>query len=93
MTESLPPDLQQFVRLSVAGGRYGSEAELMVEAVRALRNQDVDWERFRSDFQARIEQLDQGDAIDIDRDQFGKFFDELIAETDREIVNESSRPR
>ena len=47
MTEVLPPDLQQFVKQELASGAYQSEEELMVEAVRLLRDSHLGWDELR----------------------------------------------
>jgi Arc/MetJ-type ribon-helix-helix transcriptional regulator len=40
MPIQLPHDLEQFVRTAVARGRFGSENEALVEAVRLLRERE-----------------------------------------------------
>jgi Arc/MetJ-type ribon-helix-helix transcriptional regulator len=93
MTEILPPDLQQYVHQSIAAGLYPSEAEMMAEAVRALRSQDAELARFRSGLKERLAELERGHFTEVPRDQLGKFFDDLVAETDREMTGESGKPQ
>ena len=37
MSETLPPDVQQFVRDAIATGEYATEEEVLTQAVRVLR--------------------------------------------------------
>lgn len=65
---SFPPELSDFVQRAVATGRYGSEEELLVDAVRQLREKDAYIEAFRAQMRERIAQLDRGDAIVLEDD-------------------------
>jgi putative addiction module CopG family antidote len=90
MSETLPADLQQFVREELATGRYPSERDLVVDAVRLLREARVQEEDLRAKIQARIASLERGEAIELDDDEaLGRFFDEIEAEVDQE----EGRPR
>jgi len=65
---SFPPDLAQFVQQELASGRYKSEQELVQVAVRALRDQESNLQRFRAELQKRLDGLDRGEGIELDGD-------------------------
>ncbi len=69
MTEVLPSDLQQFVREEVASGMYKTEDEVVIEAVRMLRESTVRREQLRQEIQGRIERLDRGEGIECESDE------------------------
>jgi Arc/MetJ-type ribon-helix-helix transcriptional regulator len=91
MSEILPAGLQQFVQEELASGHYPSERELVVDAVRTLREARVREDRLRAEIQARLATLDSGKAIQLaDDDALRQFLDEIEEEVDRE---ESASPR
>ncbi len=91
MSEILPAELQQFVQEELASGHYPSERELVVDAVRTLREARVREDRLRAEIQARLATLDSGKAIPLaDDDALKQFLDEIEQEVDRE---ESASPR
>jgi len=91
MSEILPAELQQFVQEELASGRYPSERELVVDAVRTLREARVREDRLRAEIHSRLVTLDSGKAIPLaDDDALRQFLDEIEEEVDRE---ESASPR
>jgi len=91
MSEILPAEVQQFFQEELASGRYPSERELVVDAVRTLREARVREDRLRAEIQARLATLDSGKAIPLaDDDALKQFLDEIEQEVDRE---ESASPR
>ena len=91
MTEVLPPDLQQFVKQELANGAYQSEEELMVDAVRLLRDSHLAWKELQADVQSRLERLDRGDAIQIqDDDGLRTFLQGIEAEVKEELASEKN---
>lgn len=48
MTYSFPPDIAQLVRDRMATGRYGSEDELLRNALQALSERDEDLDAIRA---------------------------------------------
>jgi Arc/MetJ-type ribon-helix-helix transcriptional regulator len=91
MTEVLPPDLQQFVRQELANGAYQSEADLMADAVRLLRDSHLAWKDLQADVQSRLERLDRGDAIEIqDDDGLRAFLREIEAEAREDLASEKN---
>ena len=63
MAGSLPSDVQQLVADMLASGNYGSEAAVMREALRLLKQRD----ELKRDVQEGIEELDRGEGIDGDK--------------------------
>jgi putative addiction module CopG family antidote len=73
----LPPELGQFVQQQLASGRYRSEDELLVDAVRVLRDVDVRQQQFHEDVRLAVEQLERGEGREYDLQQLRSRFDEL----------------
>jgi putative addiction module CopG family antidote len=81
LTLSFPSDIQEFLHEEVATGRYRSEEELVVEAIRRFREGNLRFQELRANVQEGLESLDRGDAIEIEGDEaLGLFFDEIEAE-------------
>jgi len=92
MTEPFPPDLQQFVSEELASGHYRSEGELLVEAVRFYRDSTVRRRELRDEINARLRQLDRGEAIEIEDDAaLEAFFDQIGIEVQEELAREKER--
>lgn len=68
MTISYPPELDEFVKQELARGAFGSEEELVINAVSALREMKLRHEQLRRDVQEAIEQADRGDVAPLDID-------------------------
>jgi putative addiction module CopG family antidote len=60
MQHFYPADVVDFVRQSLAAGEYGSEEELVVDAMRLLREVRQRREALRQDIQVAIEAMDTG---------------------------------
>lgn len=81
MIESLPSDIQHFIQAQVSTGRYSSEADVVVEAVKLLRDQEENYQRFRAEVQRRLQSLDEGNYIELNGDEeLAQFFEELKQE-------------
>jgi putative addiction module CopG family antidote len=81
MIESLPSDLQSSIRAQVLAGNYSSESEVVTKAIRLLRDQQENYERFRAEVQRRLKSLDEGDYIELNGDEeLAQFFEELKQE-------------
>ena len=68
MTISFPPEVDEFVKQELARGAFGSEEELVINAVSALREIKLRHEQLRSDVQEAIDQADRGDIAPLDID-------------------------
>jgi putative addiction module CopG family antidote len=78
MSYAFPPELHSLVQTELASGRYKDEDELLLEAVRSLRERESHAERFRRELQARIESVDRGEGIDFEDDEaLREFFDDV----------------
>ena len=81
MSETFPPDVQQFVRQELASGNYKSEEDLVLEAVRFLRESNLRLRHLREGLHTRLERLDRGEGIELESDEaLGTFFDQIEAE-------------
>jgi antitoxin ParD1/3/4 len=77
---SLPPDLEQFVHNQLAAGKYQSSDDVICDAVRLLRERELRREELRSEIDRGIQQLENGDFIEIDSDaSLEAFFDDIEA--------------
>jgi Arc/MetJ-type ribon-helix-helix transcriptional regulator len=80
-----PTDVQQFLAQELAAGRYHSESELVVEAVRKLRDERENARQFRAQLQQRIAGLDRGEGIKVNDDQaLAALLDQIDREVDAE---------
>lgn len=66
MSETFPPDVQEFVKQVVAAGEYNSEDEVMIAGVRALRELKTRHDELRQDIQVAIDELDRGEGAPLD---------------------------
>ena len=86
MDATFPPDVAEFMHDSVAAGVYASEAELLIEAVRKLRDSRDNYLRFQAQFHQRLEQLDRGEGIILEGDaQLERFLLDIEGEVFEEI--------
>ena len=87
MSGAFPPDVRQFVRQELASGNYRSEEELVVEAVRFLRDNNFRLKRLREGLKTRLERLGHGEGVELESDEsLGAFFDRIETEVDQELA-------
>ena len=80
MSYAFPPELQQMVRQELTAGNYSSEDELLLEAVRLLRQRDEDLRQFKAQLHDRLDRLERGVGIELEDEQaLRAFFDEIQA--------------
>jgi Arc/MetJ-type ribon-helix-helix transcriptional regulator len=92
MIDAFPPDLQRFVSEEVASGHYRTEDELLVEAVRFYRDSAVRRRELRDEINARLRQLDRGEAIEIADDAaLDVFIDQIGIEVPEELTREQGQ--
>ena len=78
MSQSLPPELQQFVEQELASGRYQTQEEVICEGLRLLRERKL--HELRKEIDAGLQQLDRGEGIEIEDEQsLRAFFDDIKA--------------
>jgi len=82
-----PPEFREYVRSQVASGRYQSERELFGDALRLMQARD---EYRRQEIHEKISrgtgQLDRGEAIELDEQSLGLFFDQIHSEVQTERI-------
>jgi putative addiction module CopG family antidote len=69
MPTTLPPDVRQFVDDAIASGEYHSEDEVLVSAVRVLRELTERHEALRRDIQQAVASLDRGQGTPLQMDE------------------------
>ena len=60
MSETFPPDVQEYVRQAIANGEFANEDDVIVAGVRALRELKSRHDSLQRDIQVAIEELDAG---------------------------------
>jgi putative addiction module CopG family antidote len=89
MLESLPLDIQHFIHAQVTAGKYSSEVDVVVAAVKVLRDQDEDYQHLRTEIQRRLKSLDEGNYIELNGDEeLDQFFDVLLGEVEQNLSAE-----
>ena len=63
---SIPRELEPFIRSELSTGRYRSKDELVVDAVRTLRELKRRHRQLRDDIRHAIDQLDRGHGQPLD---------------------------
>ncbi|HQU42480.1 MAG TPA: type II toxin-antitoxin system ParD family antitoxin [Pirellulales bacterium] len=70
---TLPPDLADFLRVKMSTGEYGSEGEVVREALTFLRERDqaraVRLKELRGEIQIGLDQLERGDSRPFDANE------------------------
>jgi antitoxin ParD1/3/4 len=66
MTVEIPAELEQYLRQELSKGEYRSEGELILDAVRVLRELKARHEGLRQDIHAAIAQSDRGESEPLD---------------------------
>jgi Arc/MetJ-type ribon-helix-helix transcriptional regulator len=89
MTQAFPAELQELVRQELATGKYASESDVLLEAMKLLRKREFHLKRFRENLKARLDRLDRGDGIDLDDASLEKLFEEIEREANAELISES----
>ena len=78
MSYPFPQELHELVQEGMAMGSYASEDEVLLEAMRILRERDSREKEFRSQLQTRIGRLDRGEGIVLEGEgKLQRFFDDV----------------
>lgn len=85
MTETFPPDLQQFVQQQLASGHYENEGEFLSQAVRFYRDSGIRLEQLREEIGDQLERLDRGEGTKLADDAAMEAF---LAEIEAEVQSE-----
>ena len=89
ISQPLPPELGQFVEQQLASGKYLSEQELVVDAVRVLREVEAQQRQFHEEVQLGMDQLERGESNEYSLQQLRERFEQLKDRARRRI--EASR--
>ena len=93
MSYAFSGELQQLVQAELAKGVYANEDELLLFALKALREREEDFRRLRAEVQSRIDSLDRGEGIELEDEQALRgFADEIKAEGRRSWEASQKRP-
>lgn len=77
---SLTPELEEYAKGKVAQGLYSSMSELMRDALRLLRRNDIEYQQeMNSELNQAALEIDQGDITPLN-------MKEIINEVDSELV-------
>jgi len=76
MSNSLPPELSQFVQQEIANGRYQSEAEVICHGLRLLRDREHRREQLHDAVNQGIDQLDAGEFTEYGDDSLRERFEQ-----------------
>ena len=78
MSYAFPLELQQLVQNELATGNYANEDEVLLNAMRALRDRQEALRQWRAEVQSRIDSLDRGEVIELEDEQALRAFAEEI---------------
>ena len=93
MSYPFRPELQRLLQEGLATGNYQSEDEMLLEAVRLLRQRDTDLERFRKNLKTRLQGLERGEGIELEDDEaLRSFFDDVQARGKQRYEASQSSP-
>ena len=88
MPDTFPPDVERFVQQELASARYGSRDELVLDALRLLRDSKGRFQQLREDIKQQLDLLDRGEGIELDDDEaLAGLFDDIETEVDREMAS------
>jgi antitoxin ParD1/3/4 len=88
MTETLPPDLQQFVQQEIARGDYSSEADVLAAGLRLLRERERRLQALRDEIRPALDRLDRGQGIELADESLDAFFEDIVVRGDRRLQAE-----
>jgi Arc/MetJ-type ribon-helix-helix transcriptional regulator len=74
---ALPPELGEFVEQQIAAGKYHSEEDLVVDAVRILSRLAAQQHEFHDAVRLGMEQLSRGEFTQYDDQSLTELFDSL----------------
>jgi antitoxin ParD1/3/4 len=83
---AFPQDIGLFIGQQIADGKYRSEEELMIHAVRVLREIEVRKRQLAEDVQLGLDQLERGEYTVYDEAGLRRRFEELKDRVNRRIA-------
>ena len=79
-SNSLPPDLAQFVADQLAQGKYESASDVVCDAVRLLREREERLAALRIDVDRGVAQIAAGEFVELETDDdVDLFFNDVLA--------------
>ena len=66
MPNAFPPEIEQFVQQELAGRVYKSRDDLVIDAVRVLRELKLRHQKLKDDVQQAVAQADRGEVTVLD---------------------------
>ena len=92
MNVTLPPELEQFVSQKVESGQYLCESEVILEALRLLRERDeldrIRLEALRKEIAIGIEQLERGEYTEYDEVSLKAMFEQLRSKARQKLTEQ-----
>jgi Arc/MetJ-type ribon-helix-helix transcriptional regulator len=93
MSYIFPTELQQLVQNELATGNYADEDEVLLQAMRALREREAAREQWCAEIQSRIDSLDRGEGIELaDEQSLRALAEEIKAEGRRAYEASGNSP-
>ena len=93
MSYAFPAELQQLVQNELAKGNYANEDEVLLQAMRALREREEGLQQWRAEIRGRIDSLDRGEGVELaDEQALHRFADEIKAEGRRTYEADRNSP-
>jgi antitoxin ParD1/3/4 len=93
MNISIPKSLRRFVEAKVRAGGYGSASEYMRDLIRQARDRARKEGELRQILAVGIDQLNRGEAIDIDETTLPSFFADVKTRARKRLSNWKRRSR
>jgi len=90
MAETLSPEVERLVQEQIDGRQFTSANQVLVVALRLFKEyQNRYRDRLAAEIKEGFGQLDRGEGIEFDEEGLEAFFDDLLAEAERELVAET----
>ena len=93
MNVSIPESLREFVEAQVRENGYGSASEFVRELIRDARERTTRNAELKELVQLGLEQLRQGDSVELDDASMGKFFDEAKSRARKRLARKKRRAK
>jgi Arc/MetJ-type ribon-helix-helix transcriptional regulator len=78
MSYAFPVQIQDLIQEELATGLYASENDVLLEAMRLLRDRDEHLRQFKAQLQTRLKGLKRGEGIEMEDDEaLRRFFDDV----------------
>jgi antitoxin ParD1/3/4 len=89
MNVSLTPELEKMVNEKVSSGLYNSASEVVREGLRLLQDHDelrrIRRDELRREIMIGVDQIRNGQFVEVKASELGEFADKLIAEARNEF--------